>query len=225
MIRGFGASRAGMATEQIRSDVIANNVANVNSDGFKRSVAVAREFGTVLLRRLGDKQEEGPIVGRLGNGAEVDQVVKQTNVEGTLRETGNPLDLALLGPGEFTVQGPDGPEYTRDGRFQRDADGRLVTAKGYLVLAGGAPVGAGARNLLIGQDGTVMADGQPAERLDIQGGNGTKLAVGSLEAAGVDISLEMSDLIVAMRSYQVNQRALQMQDQTLAKAVTELANP
>ncbi|HWI51783.1 MAG TPA: flagellar hook-basal body protein [Symbiobacteriaceae bacterium] len=224
MLRGIGASRSGMVWEQTRSDVIANNVANINTDGFKRSVAVGREFGPMLLRRIGDQQPSGPRVGEVGSGAEVDEVAKD-QTGGSLIKSENPLDAALIGPGEFTIQGPAGPAYTRDGRFKRAADGTLVTAKGQPVLVSGAPVGAGAGTLEIAEGGVVMVDGQPAGQLEVRNATPeTEIRGGWLEGANVDLSQEMTDLITALRSFQVNQRALQMQDATLGKAVNDLAN-
>lgn len=133
--------------------------------------------------------------------------------------------MALVGPGEFTVQGASGLIYTRDGRFKRDASGQLVTAKGQPVLMGGAPLGAGATTLELTPDGEVMVDGTPAGRLDLRGATAdTQVRGGWLEASNVDMAAELTDLITALRSFQINQRALQMQDQTLGKAVNDLAN-
>jgi len=226
MIKGIGASRAGMAWEQARTDVISNNVANINTDGYRRSVAVGREFGSILLRRMGDRLEEGskePVVGQLGQGAALAEVVVDQK-GGALRFTDQPLDVALMGPGEFTFAGPTGLGYTRIGSFQQDATGQLVTAEGYPVLVNGSPVGAGSKSLKIRDDAGVEVDGKFVGRLDIRGGATTRLEVGVLEGSNVDLAQEMTDLITSLRSYQLNQRALQIQDQTLSKAVSELAN-
>ena len=220
----MGASKSGMAWEQTRTDVIADNIANVNTDGFQRKVAVGKEFGEMLLRRLGDKRTDGPSVGSLGSGAVVDQIVTDER-QPSILITERGLDVALEGPGQFTYQTANGPAYTRDGRFQRDASGQLVTAKGETVLVNGAPVGQGATSLTIGADGVVSLDGQEAGRLDIQGATAdTRVRPGALEASNVDLAQEMTDLITALRAFQINQRALQVQDQTLAKAVNDLAN-
>lgn len=226
MIRGIGASRTGMAWEQAQTNLISHNVANVNTDGYKRSLAVGREYSALLLRRLGDQVKEGERpaqVGPLGNGAVLDQIALDL-APGSVRQTGIPLDIAIMGPGEFTYLTPGGREYSRNGTFRQDAEGRLVTQEGYPVLAGGAPVGRAGAALTIGQDGVVSLDGVPAGRLDIRGEapGGTPLMVGALEASNVDLSREMTDLVLSMRAYQVNQRALQMQDETLGRAVNDL---
>lgn len=227
MIRGFVASRAGMAWEQTRSDVISNNVANINTGGFRRSVAVGGEFGQMLLRRLGDNWPEGqepPLIGKLGHGAAVAEIAVDQKSAKPLIQTDNPLDVAIIGAGEFTFQGPNGPGYTRSGAFRRDAAGQLVTAEGYPVLVNGAPVGAGAATLQIQPDGGVVVDGSLAGALDLRGADAPRVKTGVLEGSNVDLAQEMTDLITALRSYQINQRAMQMQDQTLSKAVSELGN-
>lgn len=213
-----------MAWEQVRTDVIANNVANVNTNGFKRSVAVGSEFAQMVLQRLGDalsNSDDSPEVGKLGHGAALAEVV-QDLAGGALLLTESPLDVALVGPGEFTFQGPDGPGYTRDGAFRLDSAGRLVTSDGYPVLVGGTPAGSAGQSLSIQTDGTVLIDGAPAGRLDIRGGAETALAVQALERSNVDMAQELTDLITALRAFQVNQRAMQMQDQTLSRVVTEI---
>lgn len=221
MIRGITASRSGMSWEQSRVDVIANNVANVNTGGFQRQIAVGGEFSQMLLYRMADQATQPVPVGRLGHGAELQAVVTDRS-QPAIEQTDRPLDVALSGPGEFTYLGPGGPGYTRSGAFARDVAGRLVTAQGYPVLAGGRPVGEGAKVLQIKEDGTVLADGVAQGRLDMRGGNGAPLVVGALERSNVDLSLELTDMMVALRSYQANQRALSAQDETLAKAVSDI---
>ena len=225
MIRGIEASRRGMAVEQTRTDVLANNVANINTDGFKRSVVVSKAFGDMVQERLGDfaPGEQPQQVGPLGVGAVVDTVAVDRR-EGQIRYTDRPLDVAIMGAGQFVYRNPDGTlGYTRNGAFTRDTNGRLATADGKPVLVGGQPVGTLADKLEIADDGTVLLNGNPAGQLDIQGRDTTtKLKAKALESSNADLTAEMTELTIAMRSYQVNQRALAMQDQTLAKAVSEI---
>jgi len=223
MIRGIAASRAGMAWEQTRADVIADNVANLNTHGFKRSVAIGAQFGEMLLHRIDGQASDGnaPAVGPLGHGAVLVQVATP-RTPGGLQPSDSPLDVALTGEGEFTFATPAGPGYTRSGSFHRNQDGTLVTTGGHPVLVGGRSVGAGAGSLVIRPDASVIVDGEPVGRLDIRGGAATRLEVGALETSNVDLAQETTDLITALRSFQVNQRALQVQDQILAKAVSEL---
>jgi flagellar basal-body rod protein FlgF len=224
VIRGLGASRLGMAVEQRRSEILAQNLANVNTAGFKRSVAAATEFAPILLQRLGDLGDAAPVeIGRLGNGAAMAQVALD-QAPGVLEQTGSPLDVALIGPGLFTALGPNGVELTRQGQFTQNAEGQLVTVKGYPVLVGGQPVGRPGQSLTIEPDGEVRVGGQQVGRLDVVGADQPKFVVGSLERSNVDMATEMTDLVAILRTFQANQRAMQMQDQTLAKAVTELGS-
>lgn len=228
MIRGLMASRLGMAVEQTRTDVLANNVTNVNTNGFKRSATRVDEFGPMLLQRLEDPADpQPPLVGVLGNGVQVDQIIPDLR-QGDLRQTTNPLDVAFQGPGEFAVQGPGGIAYTRNGAFHQNQDGSIATADGrYLMVRDPAgqvvPLITPGAMPQIEADGSVLVDGQTVGLLEVRGTTPeTVLRSGYLEASNVDMAQETAELIMALRSYQVNQRALQMQDGTLAKAVTEI---
>lgn len=223
MIRGIQASVRGMDTEQARTEALANNIANVDTDGFKRSTVASTEFGAMLVQLVDPAVKETPAIGSVAVGATIAQVLPDNSV-GVIQETGNSLDLALTGMGQqFTFQGPNNTlGYTRNGAFHRDAAGDLLTADGYPVLANGQPVGAGAKEIAFRQDGTVLLDGKPAGKLDIRGGNGEPMALKSLERSNVDLATEMTDMIVSLRSFQANQRALAMQDATLARAVNDI---
>jgi len=229
MIRGLNASKLGMAAEQARSEVLANNLANLNTPGFKRSVAVTTEFEAMLLHRMDDPTDaKVPQVGVLGNGAILDQVTPVES-QGQIVPTERDLDFALDGPGRFIARGPGGQLlYTRNGAFTQSEDGTLVTQEGYPILiedptgqqvtvniATGTPV--------VGIDGTIRVNDQVVGRLALEGATAdTKVVNRALETANVELAKEMADLIMTLRSFQVNQRALSMQDQTLAKAVTEI---
>ncbi|MEW8976802.1 MAG: flagellar hook-basal body protein [Symbiobacterium sp.] len=229
MIRGIEASRSGMAVEQLRTDVLADNIANMNTTGFKRASATSVEFDQMLLHRMEDPTDAGPQpVGILGNGARVDQVVVDER-QGDIYETGRPLDLAIEGPGYFLALRLDGSLYrTRNGAFQRMADGTITTVEGYPLLVedaegGRAPLVVPDGEPAFAADGTVLVGDQPVGRLALDGATAeTRLHARHLEASNVDLAKEMSDLIVTLRAYQVNQRALRAQDETLERAVTEI---
>lgn len=228
MIRGFQTSKLGMSVEQSRMDVLANNLANVNTNGFKRSVLLSSEFERMLLQRLDDTADgQAPSIGTLGNGATVDQVT-QILRQGDIVETGRDLDFAIQGDGQFTVQGPGGVTYTRNGAFDLTSDGTLVTSEGNAVLvqtAGGdlAPLTNLKAMPTVAADGMVTVAGQTLGRLALQGSTPeSRIRSRALEASNVELAKEMTDMIIALRSFQVNQRALQMQDQTLSRATTEI---
>lgn len=146
MLRGLYVAASGMITETRRTDVIANNIANAASSGYKRDEAIHQEFAPMLLKRINDNQddevtsfrgfrlEQGPPrVGNLGLGSYTAEIATD-HLQGAMRTTGNMLDLAVSGEGYFAIQTPEGVRYTRDGSFYRQANGALVTARGQAVL-------------------------------------------------------------------------------------------
>ena len=165
---------------------------------------------------------------------------------GTLRATGQPLDLALEGPGWFEIATPGGPAYTRNGAFHVDAQGRLVDVAGHPVLGDGGEVSV-SRTPSIGPDGSVREDGRVVARLRIVGFDdpaalvggtggvytavapGRSLAPGEspvrsghLENANVQPVREMVDLMQAMRRFESVHRALQIHDDMLGRAIRKL---
>ncbi|MBI2254238.1 MAG: flagellar basal-body rod protein FlgF [Proteobacteria bacterium] len=143
-------------------DVVANNLANTNTVGFKSEGMVFSEY---LIKA--EKPVELSYVQDLASYRDL--------TEGTLQPTGNDLDLAIQGKGYFVVDTPDGPRYTRNGRFQLNAASEVVNSDGFRVLAGGAPVIINPDDgpINIAGDGTVSAD-------RLQGGN-TPVIYGKLD--------------------------------------------
>ena len=148
MWRGLYTAAAGMVTEMNRTDVIANNLANANTTGYKRDQAIDREFAPMLLRRINDQDtaasdvtsfkgfsigSQAPVVGTLGLGSYTSEIATDY-APGAMQTTGNPLDLAIAGNGFFAVQTPQGVRYTRNGNFYRAKNGNLVTSQGQNVL-------------------------------------------------------------------------------------------
>ena len=152
-------ARTGLEAQDARMRVIANNLANVGTTGFKRDRA---NFATLAYQdaRVAGQQsssETAYAVGlNLGTGVGV-QSTTRIDTQGSLNTTGNPLDMALDGGGYFQVQMPGGQlGYTRAGNFTRSADGQLVTAQGYAVLPAIA-IPEGTVTLSVAADGTVSA--------------------------------------------------------------------
>ena len=157
MIRSLWISKTGLDAQQTQMDVIANNLANVSTNGFKRSRAVFEDLLYQNIRQPGaqsSQQTQLPSGLQLGTG--VRSVATERNfTQGNLQETGNSKDIAIQGEGFFQVLLPDGATaYTRDGSFQVDNQGQLVTASGYAVQPA-IIVPADATSLTIGRDGTV----------------------------------------------------------------------
>ena len=157
MIRSLWISKTGMEAQQTQLDHISNNLANVSTNGYKRSRAVFEDLMYQTLRQSGansSEQTQLPTGLQVGLGTRAVATSRQFS-QGGLQQTTNPLDVAVKGQGFFQIQMPDGTTgYTRDGSFQVDAQGQLVTNNGY-VLQPGIVVPAQAQSVTIGGDGTV----------------------------------------------------------------------
>ncbi|MDW8002864.1 MAG: flagellar basal-body rod protein FlgG [Deltaproteobacteria bacterium] len=165
MIRAVWTAGTGMAVQQLNLDVIANNIANVNTNGFKRSRADFQDLMYQTLRLQGVRTEGGnqvPTGVQIGLGATL-AAVQKIFIQGDLQQTQNELDIAIQGNGFFQVILPNGERaYTRAGTFKRDAEGRIVTSDGYL-LEPGITIPQNAVQISIEADGTVsvIVQGQP----------------------------------------------------------------
>ena len=166
MMRSLWIAKTGMEAQQIQLDTISHNLANVATNGFKRSHAVFEDLIYQNLRQSGANSTEQT---QLPTGLQVGLGVRPVATsriysQGNLQQTTNNLDLAIKGNGFFQIQQPDGTTaYTRDGSFQLDAAGQIVTNNGYTVLPG-ITVPTNAQSVTIGSDGTVSitVPGTPA---------------------------------------------------------------
>jgi flagellar basal-body rod protein FlgG len=136
MMRALNTAATGMAAEQTKVDVIANNIANVNTTGFRRSRAEFQDLVYQTLRAPGAPSGDGqklPTGLQLGQGTRTVSTA-QIHLQGTMQQTGGNLDVAIEGSGFFQVTRPNGQiAYTRAGNLKTDAEGRLVTVDGYTV--------------------------------------------------------------------------------------------
>jgi flagellar basal-body rod protein FlgG len=157
MMRSLSISKTGMEAQQTQLDHVSNNLANVATNGYKRSHAVFEDLMYQNLRQAGaSSSEQTTLPTGLQAGLGVRAVATSRNFsQGNLTQTTNPLDMAVLGNGFFAVQMPDGTTgYTRDGAFQVNAQGQLVTNNGNAVLPG-ITLPAAALSTTFGADGTV----------------------------------------------------------------------
>ena len=151
-----------MESQQLNLDVISNNLANVNTTGYKKSKIEFQDLLYENIRSPGSEQGNGlqlPTGLQIGHGA---RAVATTRVftEGELTQTGERLDLAIQGDGFFQVTMPDGTlAYTRDGSLKTDADGRIITSDGLTVQNGFQPVPAGTTSVNIAANGQVTMTG------------------------------------------------------------------
>jgi flagellar basal-body rod protein FlgG len=176
MIRSLWIAKTGLDAQQTQMDVISNNLANVSTAGFKRARAVFEDLLYQTLRQPGAQSSQQS---QLPSGLQIGTGVKPVASEriftqGNLQQTGNSKDVAIQGNGFFQIQMPDGTTaYTRDGSFQTDSQGQMVTASGYLVQPG-ITLPADTISITIAPDGTVSA---------LQPGNVAPTQVGTLQLA------------------------------------------
>jgi flagellar basal-body rod protein FlgG len=168
MIRGLFSAASGMQAQQLNLDTIANNLANVNTAGFKRSRVDFQDLLYQSFKAAGAQAAAGaevPTGIQVGHGARP-VATQKLFTQGNFQQTENPLDLVIEGDGFFTVQRPDGTTgYTRSGAFKRDGTGKLVTSDGFALLPE-INIPATAKSITIGSDGIVSVSlaGQAASQ-------------------------------------------------------------
>ena len=176
MIRSLWIAKTGLEAQQLAMDVVANNLANVSTNGFKRSRAVFEDLLYQTLRQPGAKssqQTEIPSGLQLGTGVHP-IATERIHTQGNLQQTGNALDVAVNGTGFFQILQADGTTgYSRDGSFQLNSQGQIVTASGYVVQPA-ITIPANAISLTISRDGIVSA---------LSSGSTTPTQIGQLQLA------------------------------------------
>ena len=159
MLRAFSTAATGMIAQQTMVDTIANNLANVNTTGFKRSQVNFKDLLYTQMLEPGAEVASGiknPVGLEIGSGVRVDSTPK-IFTNGEMENTNNKMDVAIQGSGFFEVTMPNGDlRYTRDGSFMINANGLLVTSGGH-TISPGITIPSDANSIEIGRDGTVTA--------------------------------------------------------------------
>ncbi len=239
MLRGIDTVSAGMVADEGWQQILANDLAQLDTPGYKSETPVIGSFQTLLVSRTG--QDAGQVGAQSGGAAIVATTTDWT--EGALQETGNPLDVAIQGAGLFAVQTPQGVRYTRAGDFSLDASGDLVTPQGYLVVStAGTPLKAGA-NAQIGPDGTLSSNSGSAGKVgvwnpalaslvDTGGGiyqatgtvpllTGATLTPGALEGSNVQATDVLAAMIQVLRHFQAGQQFVSEDKNTIDRFIQE----
>ncbi|SEA41313.1 flagellar basal-body rod protein FlgG [Variovorax sp. YR216] len=176
MIRSLYVAKTGLEAQQTQLDVVSNNLANVSTTGFKKSRAVFEDLLYQNIRQVGGQtsdQTRLPSGLQVGTGVRV-VATERMHSQGNMTKTDNPKDVAINGSGFFQVTMPDGTmAYTRDGSFQTNAEGQLVTASGYTIEPA-INIPQNATSLTIGRDGIVSVT---------QAGSQATVQVGQLQIA------------------------------------------
>ena len=196
MIKSLWTAKTGLEAQQTKMDVIANNLANVSTNGFKKSRAVFQDLLYQNMRQAGgrnDMQNVLPAGLQIGSGVRP-VATERIQTQGSLEQTGNSKDVAIDGKGFFQVLMPDGNyAYTRDGSFQVNESGQLVTADGYPIQPA-VLIPQDALSITIGKDGVVTVT-QPGSNQSTQVGQlslSTFVNPAGLQSIGDNLYLETS---------------------------------
>jgi flagellar basal-body rod protein FlgG len=257
MYTGLYSAVSGSMAQEKQLAALTNNLANATTVGFKGDKSV---FSGVLQPlvvgpvQLADTTAPpvwsmDPL--RLQYAEYHPQVTLQTDFsQGTLRETGNRLDLALEGKGLFTVASPEGERYTRQGTFSLNAEGVLVTQNGLPVLGEQGPIHVSGNSFEVDATGRVLVDGRAVDRLKIvevpaagrlekvgetlfrlvnphtplQEATGVAVRQGSVELSNSQLVRLLGAVIQTSRAYEAYQRTVQIFDQTADRAVNDIAS-
>jgi len=253
MLDGMKMATQGMMTLSAKQDIITNNLANVSTTGYRKESITISSFTDILNREIGgmDGMHQSSYEIATAPGMEVHGRLGTSSVthssQGSLKETGNPFDMALddNGRGFFAIQSQDGIRFTRAGSFRLATSGHLVTPDGSFVMGHRGPIKLTGSNFQVSNDGIISCDGKPVDRLLVtvfddtrqmkrtgdnqfaaQGGvsatTNFQLKQGYLEQANVNAINEMVDMMMVMRNYEANQKVLQAHDQRLQKTVNDL---
>ncbi len=175
MIRGLYTGASAMVGRTVEMDVISNNLANVNTVGYKRDETLYKAFPEMLIRRFNDdgvrkipigSYDVSPVVGRLGTGVEVNEIYTQKG-QGALQVTDNPLDMAIEGQGYFVIKTDQGERYTRNGSFLINRNNELVTKEGHQVMGETGVIKIKSNNFVVNDKGEIYINellNQPEDR-------------------------------------------------------------
>ncbi len=238
MIKGIQKIATSMVPRMRLQEVVANNLANAETAGYKKD--------SIFLRYV--KEQQG-LNSKLAPSWETRMIDKLYTdyTEGSLDRTDQQLDLAIQGDGFFVVQTPNGEAYTRNGSFSISPSGQLVNADNYPVLTDGGPLTVQGGTLSVSETGQVSVDNQslgtlrvvdfpkPYQLTKVNGSvftaptgvtptqaSSVVVRQGFLEKSNVDVLKEMVEMIESYRMFETGQRMIQIQDESLGKAVNEL---
>lgn len=254
MIRGLYTAASGMITRQMEQENLSNNIANINTPGYKKNDIAVKSFDKVLIESRDKLVGNSVFKDKLGYmelGVGVDDT-RTFFTQGVISDTGRNLDFAINGDGQglefFNVQDDKGVvKYTRAGSFKINSDGELVTPEGYKVLSeNGNPIKVNTTDIKLTSDGTIQGsvgnvkfgiskfNPQDLKKDEVAfncytGTNpstytSASVKQGSLEKSNVDPIETMTQMISVMRSYESNQKVIQQIDSTLDKTVNEVGS-
>ena len=250
MLQGLYVAASGIVNIEDRQAVIANNVANASTVGFRRETPIQKGFYPVFSQGLSRSARfdgnKAP-----GGGVKIVEAFTDTS-PGTISSTDDPLNVSLSGPGFLAVQTPQGERFTRAGNMKVDKEGQLASPDGYKILGAGGGIDVQGSSLTISQDGTVRVDGAERGKLriveftsprtlaregqslfkasptDLQQSTeagSTTVAGKSLELSNVSAPNEMINMILGLRAYAANQKVINAMDETMTRVIDQVGSP
>ena len=253
MVRGLYTAYTGLVNQQRRLDIVSNNLANATTTGYKKEGVTTQSFDSVYGIKINDATVGymNQSIGSMSLGAKIGETYRSWD-QGSLRNTDSDYDFALSGQGFFSISftnkaGETSTLYTRDGSFQMNQEGYLVTKDGDYVLGeGGNPIQlpTDVSQLTVDSTGGIYADGQYVDTFALvdfedynyleEYGENLYRAVdgateqdctatvqqGYLEASNINVVSEMVDMIAVAREYESGQKVIQAIDEMLGKMVT-----
>ena len=250
MSYGLYAAVSGSMVQEKRMEILSNNLANVNTSGFKEDRPIFREFynkvqNTIMLTDTAS-QGSSMLAQKMNMGYLTFSGVKTDFSAGDMKYTGNPLDVAINGPGFFVVDTPRGELYTRMGNFSLNDKGELVTHEGYTLKGKGKSIKIEGTEITIDRKGAVTVDKVEVDTLKLvdfedytalrkvgdnlfedSGGNVRKaeeceIKHRTLEFSNINIVKEMVKMIDVLRLYESYQKVIQSLDETTSRATREV---
>jgi flagellar basal-body rod protein FlgF len=245
MIKGLYAAASAMLARLTEQKLISHNLANVDTPGFRQILTSLDDFMNTSVNTIPGVtfgSEPKRYLGQLGLGTDTTPEVTDYT-EGPLRQTGYPLDVAIQGDAFFHIRTPNGDRYTRDGRFQRDVAGNVVTPEGYSVLdTAGNPINIPQGTVSIDQTGKIAVNDQQVAQLGlaaftnvktelardpeagdtfIAAGGVTGTVAGTVEQGFIENS-NVNAMVTVNRAYEAAQRMVQTEDELLGKAIASI---
>jgi flagellar basal-body rod protein FlgF len=227
---------------QRQMDVVANNMANMNTSGFKAEEILFEDYTMPVASHRDFMQSDQPLH------YVQDWATRHDMAPGAIVQTGNELDVALMGEGFLAVQTPQGERYTRAGSLTLDATGTLVDMNGFAVLGDGGPITFGPEEvgITIGEDGSIGSSAGPkgsirivefenVQQLTREGSNlwaggtavantGTRMIQGAVERSNVGAVTEMAEMIRVQRAYESLANLMNQQDDLRRSAIQRLGD-
>jgi len=234
---------SGAKYHEERLDVLANNLSNINTDGYKEDKLIFR-----IPKEEGARSEKPGVMSSLYSSPPVPSGITIDFSQGDLKQTDHPLDLALSGDGFFCIDAPDGTRYTRKGSFTLDQDGVLVTKQGHPVQGEGGAIKISGQDVRIDENGKVHVDGEPVGAIKVVGVMGPNslrkvgdtmfapalgaaeevkaenvvVKQGFIESSNVNGLRAMTEMIDVMRGYESYQKVIQFLDDVTRRSITDV---